>query len=240
MRGITHAAVGVSLGFMVSQHFDVNPLLSVVTCTVGALVTDIDEKHSMINKVIPGGPRVKNVVKIVLGILLFTQMFFELLLYPFQFYFLLKLTGLQSFILFLKGMLLFKVIGLILILSAVCSKIEYRFTLFGGLKKRVYHRTIFHDPLIGGMMLTLPLLLFIKDAGVAVLVSYDVGVFSHYILDSFTEYGLPFYLTGGRIRMPIYFRSGNKIVEFIVLVICIGYVTTYKNTIITQLISFIL
>lgn len=206
MTGKAHLSTGLACGVIAAGLLDYDVMSVVGMCALGSIIVDIDAPNSMINKVIPGSVKTKNFIKILLGGLLIFQKFY--------------VTP------------IFKYIGVILILSAVCAGVEYRFSLFKGIERRVHHRTIFHDPRLGLLLLIVPLK-FLKIANKLVL-AYIIGLISHYILDWLTVYGLPLYGTKKRfIRSPVFFKSNNKLIEFIIMLSSVCVVLYNFNKIIS-------
>jgi len=211
MTGISHATTGITAGIILSEKMNVNPLLSVGLCTLGSLVVDIDAKNSLINtlifKLIKGRGKLagaaayinknKNLMKIVAGGLM------QLSMNPVA-----------------------KYIGFILILSSICNKFEVKFSLFGGVQVNQYHRTIFHDPVLGPLLLAAPL--FMVDMSNTLRFVFIVGLALHYLLDSFTDGGLYSIVLRKFFRMPIHFKSGNKAAELILVSGCIAYLVYSK------------
>ncbi|MBO8160692.1 MAG: metal-dependent hydrolase [Thermosipho sp. (in: Bacteria)] len=187
MKGTSHLVVGAATGIVLSQHVNINPLVTVGLTTLGAIMPDLDEKHSAINKILfPVSIKKKNILKGLVGaVLLLVQ-------HPLAIY-----------------------IGAIIILSMISSKIEYRFSILKGFYQVKHHRTIFHDPLIGSVIFLVPLLL-LKISKIYILI-YLLGLITHYIADSFTNYGLPLYILGRKLRMPLTYSSNNMAVEYILV-----------------------
>ena len=127
---------------------------------------------------------------------------------------------------FLKSILI-QYLGAIIVLSTLSSKVTYRFNLFDGLQKREEHRTLFHHPIIGGLIFIAPILSLDipKDYKIAFMVGILVG---HYLMDTFTTYGLPFYPFKRTLRMPIHFDSRNSLAEFLIVSVYLGFLALVK------------
>jgi membrane-bound metal-dependent hydrolase YbcI (DUF457 family) len=188
---------GAITGLAVAHQLNLNPTETVVSSVIGAIIVDLDDDKSTINKLLFRGKTVNErmLFKAIVGVVLI------LLGYSHQG------NGRWGVI---------EVIGAILILSEVSAKVRYKIG-FMKIYKFEEHRTIFHDPIIGGVLFSFPLIALHVQS--EYLIPYLAGVFSHYLLDSFTSKGLPLYLLGGkRLRMPITYNSStNPIFEKIIL-----------------------
>ena len=204
MTGITHLTVGATAGLLLSEKLNINPLIAVAVCGFASIVVDIDEEHSMVNKLLRASPKHKNLLKIILGVLLIGSK---------------RMLGFNP----VPDAMLFY-LGIILVLSAICSHVEYRFSFSRGLQKRKYHRTLFHHPLVGFLLLLMPLTTI--SVPETVKTCYQCGIASHYLLDSFNPNGLPGFPLKKRIRMPITFKSGNIIAETGIVVFCGALIAT--------------
>jgi membrane-bound metal-dependent hydrolase YbcI (DUF457 family) len=193
MKGMSHAVVGFTTGVLLAEMLGADPKAIVSITTIASLIPDIDEENSMINQIlIPIKTKHRNPLKVALG-----------------------LGMLAVGYMFLHSILL-EYLGAIIVLSTISSKVEYRFSLFDGLQKREYHRTLFHHPLIGGVIFIAPInvLEIPSDYKIAFMVGIVV---CHYFMDTFTTYGLPFYPFKRVLRMPIHFDSRNSFAEFLVV-----------------------
>lgn len=201
MKGISHMVVGVATGMVLAELIGADPMKIVPLTTVGSLIPDIDKENSMINKaIVPFSTKQRNLIKTLLGIALIVV----------------GLKGINSAML--------QYLGVLVILSTISSKVEYRFSLFGGFSKREYHRTLFHDPIIGGIIFALPI--SILNIDIDYKIAFMAGViFGHYLMDSFTTYGLPLYLFKKIIRMPIHYNSRNNIIETLIVAMYIAVIT---------------
>lgn len=188
MKGQSHAIAGIATGVAVMSAFQVNPVIAIGTSLLGAMIVDIDSENSKINKwLFPVNIKYRTMLKLFIGA--------TLLALPMEF-----------------G----KYIGGILILSILSCKVSYKFSIWNGIQESKFHRTIFHDPIIGGLILAAPL--YMLKLPEAWTLPYTCGLASHYILDMFTSYGLPLYLFKGRkIKFPITYRSGNDFMEYGIL-----------------------
>lgn len=188
MKGESHAIAGIATGVAVMSAFQINPVIAIGTSLLGAMIVDIDAENSKVSKwLFPVNIKYRLMLKLFIGA--------TLLALPMEFA---------------------KYIGTILILSIVSCKVSYKFSIWNGIQESKFHRTIFHDPLIGGLILAAPLyMLNLTDAWT---IPYTCGLASHYILDMFTAYGLPLYIfKGKKIRFPITYRSGNDFMEYGIL-----------------------
>ncbi|KZL92810.1 metal-dependent hydrolase [Clostridium magnum] len=188
MKGQSHAIAGVVTGVALthSMHLNINPIIVVAAALVGAMIPDIDEEHSKINKwLFPVSAKQRNIVK-----------------------------GLAGAILISSPIAVLKYIGIILVMSILSCKVNYKFSIWSGLHMFSYHRTIFHDPILGGLLLTVPL--YLLSLPKEYIIPYACGLASHYLLDMCTSNGLALYLLGGkRIRIPlITYKSGNDFMEY--------------------------
>ncbi|WP_160198048.1 metal-dependent hydrolase [Senegalia massiliensis] len=211
MKGTSHAIIGATTGYVLSGIIGSDLITTIGITTIGSIIVDIDEEHSTINKLLfPVGVKYRNYLKILIGLIM--------LLVPNT---------------------LCKYLGAIITLSAISSKVVYQFSLFGGFQKREYHRTIFHNPIIGGLILILPL--YMLDVSYNYRIAFIVGIYiGHYLMDSFTTYGLPLFPLKRCIRMPIYFSSRNNIAEKFVVVSFIGVAIAFTNPhLIESVINFI-
>ena len=186
MKGQSHAIAGVATGVALTSVIHANPLITVGVALLGAMMPDIDEEHSKINKwlfSVSTGQR--NIVKALVGAVLIVT--------PFD---------------------ILKYVGIILVMSILSCKVNYKFSIWSGFQKFSFHRTIFHDPVLGAILLTAPL--YILKLPQQYIIPYILGLGSHYLLDMCTSYGLPLYLLKGkRIRLPIItYKSGNNIMEY--------------------------
>lgn len=188
MEGQSHAIAGIATGVAVMSAFQISPEIAIGTCLLGAMIVDIDAEHSKINKwLFPVNVKYRLMLKLFIGAIL--------LVLPMEF-----------------G----KYIGAILILSIISCKVSYKFSIWNGIQEFKFHRTIFHDPIIGGLILAAPL--YMLNLSEAWTVPYICGLASHYILDMFTAYGLPLYLfKGKKLRFPIHYKSGNNLMEYGIL-----------------------
>jgi membrane-bound metal-dependent hydrolase YbcI (DUF457 family) len=188
MKGESHAIAGIATGVAVISAFQISPVIAIGTSLLGAMIVDIDAENSKINKwLFPVNIKYRLMLKLFIGA--------SLLVLPMDF-----------------G----KYIGAILILSIVSCKVSYKFSIWNGIQEFKYHRTIFHNPLIGGLILVAPL--YILNLSEAWIVPYICGLASHYILDMFTAYGLPLYIfKGKKLRFPINYKSGNNFMEYGIL-----------------------
>lgn len=195
--------VGAVTGVALSQNLNIPLTTAVGFATLGSIIVDIDEEHSLINKTITLGiTRYRNIVKGIIGT--------AMLAYP---------------------MTLLRYIGALLLLSIISNKYELRFSIWSGPEIRQYHRTIFHDPIIGIALFIIPILILRLPK--TFILPYMIGVILHYIFDSFTAYGLPLILFKGKtIRMPIYYHSKNYIIEAVILCCYIGLLYWTKLVII--------
>lgn len=211
MQGITHLAIGCVAGSLMSSVMHTDPILTEVICGLGSLVVDIDARSSLINKFIfKGDAKTRNLTKLLVGILLI-------------FSYKLQVEGISTY----KNFFLY--LGVLIILSIMSTKVSYRFSLLGGIQKVERHRTIFHDPAIGILLFcVIPFFVF-KIGNIHIFIPFLVGVLLHYIADSFTAYGLPFYLTNSRLRMPIHYDSKNLIAEYIIASIILFALLTIQN-----------
>lgn len=193
MKGTSHAVLGFTTGIVLSEILGADPRAIIPITTVASLIPDIDEENSIINQmIIPMKTKYRNHLKVALG---------------------LGLLGVGY--MFLSSILL-QYIGAIIVLSTISSKVEYRFSLFGGLQRREYHRTLFHHPLIGGLILIAPINML--DIPTDYKIAFMVGIIEcHYLMDTFTTYGLPFYPIQRTLRMPIHYDSRNSTAEFFVV-----------------------
>lgn len=193
MKGTSHIITGVVTGIQVSHYMPTNPALTIGIVTLGSLIVDIDEKHSMINRILfPGDTRTRNIIKWIIGGIL------------------LAVGGSFHSLAFLQY------IGAIILLSTVSSAIQVRLNLFKGIEIREYHRTLFHDPLIGSFLLTCPLY-FLKIPN-NIFVPFIIGIILHYLMDCFTIYGIPLILLNKRLRMPIiHYDSRNLFAEYLIV-----------------------
>lgn len=212
MKGLSHAVVGIATGVMLAEILGADPKIIIPMTTIGSLLPDIDEENSMINKIIvPIKTKHKNLVKSVLGGLLIV-------------------AGNRLF-----SSTLIQYLGFIMILSTLSKKVEYRFSLFSGITKREYHRTLFHHPLIGGLIFVLPI--GILNINSHYKIAFIVGVMiCHYLMDSFTTYGLPFFPFKTSLRMPIHYNSRNIFVESAIVTI---YVLTMMVVSYPQLVNLL-
>lgn len=196
MKETSHMLAGVATGILISEKFNINPMFSIGLSVIGSVIVDIDTKKSFVNKLLfPVKAQHRNILKTFISIIL--------MLVP------------NNFVKYLGG---------ILLLSVFSSKVEYRITLFGGVQKREYHRTLFHDPFIGCTIFIIPLL--ILKIPYTYIIPYLSGLlFGHYLMDSFTRYGLPSYVIRRRkpIRMPLHYNSKNKLAELIIVTIYITF-----------------
>jgi hypothetical protein len=186
MKGSSHAVAGAVTGIAISTTMHLNPITTIGMTLLGALIVDIDEEHSKINKILfPVAKENRWLVKALVGAAMIAS----------------QINSLQF-------------IGIILLLSLVSARVKYKFSLWNGFQEFKYHRTFFHDPIIGGLLLTAPL--YALGLSQALIIPYVVGVLSHYVLDLCTAYGLPLYLLGGkRLRFPIInYHSGNNLMEY--------------------------
>lgn len=199
MTGISHAVAGITAGVIISDKFNINPIIGIGACTLGSIIVDIDAKHSLINKIlIPLMRKYTNIIKIILGVgLQFTKI--PMLMY----------------------------LGCILILSSISAKLQLNVSLFGGLSIDEYHRTIFHSPELGLLLLGAPLLFY--KINLVFTIPYIAGLLLHYFMDSCTDGGLYFIIFRIFIRMPIHFKSGNKIIEFAVVAGCLAFLIYFKG-----------
>ena len=185
MKGISHILAGAATGYAVSQTLGFDPVKTIGISIVAGLIVDLDAETSTINKMLfPLKGHLKDLLKIVVGC-----------------------------VLLLMPMFVLKYIGIIILISAVGSKLSEIFN--------ICHRGILHDPIVGSILFLLPLHLLSLDKYYCI--PFICGLVSHYILDSFTEYGLPLFLIGKQIRMPIHFQTGNYVVECLLLFLFIGF-----------------
>ncbi len=202
MKGISHAVVGLTTGAALAKVLEAEPTTIIAITTLASLLPDIDEENSMVNKLlVPIRLKHKNPIKAAMGSALFV---IGRIIYQ------------SAFLQFL---------GAIIVLSTLSAKIEYRFSLSEGFNKRAYHRTLFHHPLIGGLLFTVPLIAM--DIHDNYKTAFLVGiVVCHYLMDSFTTYGLPFYPFKRVLRMPIHYHSRNTVAEIMVITVYITLVIT--------------
>lgn len=197
MRGKSHLIAGIATGIVISEHLNINPLITIGLSTLGSVIVDIDEQSSTINKVL--FPFVKqkdrNKIKAIVGAAMVLQSFSVLVRY----------------------------FGVLILLSIVSSKVQYKFSIFKGFYKREYHRTYFHDPIIGTILFVIPF--YIMDIPNEYKIAFIVGVMlGHYLMDMFTHYGLPLYILKvfgihKPLRIPlVHFDSRNKVAENIVVI----------------------
>jgi hypothetical protein len=202
MKGASHTIVGLTTGVALTKVLEADPTSVIAITTIASLLPDIDEENSMINQLlIPIRMKHRNPIKVAMGLALIAigYIFFQSVLMQF--------------------------IGAIIVLSTLSAKIEYRFSLSEGFNKRTYHRTLFHHPLIGGLLFTVPLIAM--DIHDDYKTSFLVGiVVCHYLMDSFTTYGLPFYPFKRVLRMPIHYHSRNTVAEIMVITVYITLVIT--------------
>lgn len=195
MKGISHAVIGATLGYYLSQVNNMNPIETVAITTISSLIVDIDEKNSTINKILfPCKAEYRNQLKITVGLLS----------------------------LFIPNSIV-KYIGLILILSSVSSFLQLKFSPLTGVEIHEYHRTYFHNPIIGSILFMTPL--YFIGLSNEQTVAFILGlIIAHYIPDSFTRYGIPLTpFTNRNIRMPFTYRSGNIVAEIAsIFIIIIG------------------
>ncbi|MGE4284894.1 MAG: metal-dependent hydrolase [Clostridia bacterium] len=207
MRGYSHALIGAATGILVSNILKTNYIETTAICTTASVLVDIDENNSLINQILfPINKNKRPILKATLGaaMCLFLTPYGSIIT---------KYMGKMIPSLFMQQVIGY--LGLILILSVVSGKVEYRFSLFKGFEKREYHRTYFHNPIIGIIILAAPL--FYLNISSHRIIAYIAGLFTHYLADSFTAYGLP-RLSGVKpIRMPIYYHSDNTIIEMIIV-----------------------
>lgn len=124
MKGQSHAIAGIVTGVALTHsiHLNINPTIVVAAALVGAMMADIDEEHSKINKwLFPVSSKQRNIIK-----------------------------GLAGAILISSPIAVLKYIGIMLVMSILSCKVSYRFSIWSGIQKFSYHRTIFHDPILGG------------------------------------------------------------------------------------------
>lgn len=211
MTGLSHAAAGITAGLILSEKINADPLISAGLCVLGSLIVDIDSEESLINRLLMPTlsknnrlsyisnyfTKNNNLVKIVIG------------------------ACMQ-----LASNSLLQYVGVILILSSICNKMEVRFSLFGGVQVNRYHRTIFHDPVLGTILLAAPLFLYNLQS--FYIIPYMVGIALHYIMDSLTHAGLYSIVLRKFFRMPIHFNSSNKIAELVLISGCIAYLVYSK------------
>lgn len=193
MKGLSHSIIGATTGIVLSSKLGTDPLMTVGFTILGSIIVDIDEKHSTINKLLfPVPVAMRNIIKGAIGIGLF-----------------------------LTSQALLKYLGIILILSIVSGKLELRFNFLQGVHARVYHRTMFHDPIIGLGLLVIPL--YMVSIPQQYLIAYTIGLATHYLADSFNEYGLPLYLLNGKkLRFPLSYSSTNFVAEYLIVTTYLG------------------
>ena len=194
MRGTSHILIGAATGFALANQLDYNITTTIGLTVLGSIIIDIDTKNSTINKILfPVKSKHRNIMKGAVG---------------------------GGFL--LLSNIFLKYIGALILLSIISEKVVYKFSFFKGIQKYEYHRTIFHDPIIGTIIFLLPLLII--KVPLEITIPFITGIGLHYLADSFTSYGLPFYLLGGKIkRMPISYNSQNLIAEYIIVA---GFVLT--------------
>lgn len=213
MKGKSHAIAGAATGVAVMSYFQVNAVVAISTSILGAMIVDIDEEHSTINKwLFPVSMKYRLIFKLLIGAILIAL--------PFDFS---------------------KYIGGIFILSILSCKVRYRLSIFEGIKEQKFHRTIFHDPIIGGLLFVIPM--YMLKLSESWTLPYIYGLASHYILDMFTDYGLPLYLSKGRrLRFPMTYRSGNNSAEYIILctyiLVVLGLSTKSFGEILVSIIAY--
>lgn len=194
LKAISHAIVGAATGFILSEFTGSEIWATIGITVLASLIPDIDEEHSTINKILfPVKVKRKNYLKIGIGI------------------------GMM-----LINSTILRYLGVIILLSTISAKVEYRFSLFRGFEKLKYHRTLFHHPLFGGIIFIAPLIILNIPSyyKVAFIVGLIVG---HYLMDSFTTYGLPLYPFRYKpLRMPIHFNSSNRLAEVLVISIYVA------------------
>lgn len=215
MKGINHLIVGATTGVVISDKFNTNPIITIGLAALGSIIVDIDAEHSLINKVFFRSITDKlnrllrfkrntklsvNQIKLVIGLAM----------------------------LFISNLMV-KYLGVLILLSLFSAKVRYKFSLLRGLEKYKYHRTIFHDPIIGTILFTVPL--YLLNIPNQYKYPFLIGIIlGHYLMDMFTEYGLPIYLLGIKhFRIPIiHFNSSNWIAEMLVTICYIGIVLLVK------------
>lgn len=206
MKGSSHALAGIVTGIAISATISSNPFITIGLTTFGSLAPDIDEESSMINKILfPVSKNRRGIAKILVGAALL-----------------------------ISNKPILKYIGLVLVLSMISARIRYKFSLWNGFQEFKYHRTFFHDPMIGVILLTVPLIGF--QLPHEYITPYIIGLASHYFLDMFTAYGLPIYILGNkRVKIPfINYHSGNDFMEYALLTIYILTIVLITNTAMTQ------
>lgn len=176
MKGLTHIACGAAVGLATSTIVsNGEPIIGVAMSILGAIIVDLDSKDSKINKYLfLGLPGIwRNIIKLTIGSLAF----------------------------FTLNEPLLRFIGAILILSVLSERVSLRLEGFA-IKKYTYHRWIFHDPVIGAVLLHIPLIML--GVPIYYITYYTMGMFfGHYLIDAFNPYGLPCILTKRNIRTRI-------------------------------------
>jgi hypothetical protein len=206
MKALPHAIVGATTGYMFSGILGTDPLKTIAISTFSSLVVDIDKEDSTINKIlfllVP--VKYRNSIKAVVGLIM---------------------MALGTYIVRNPMM---QYLGAIFFISTISTKVEYRFSLFDGLERREFHRTLFHHPIIGAIVFLIPLqiLNIPDDYKTAFVAGLMIG---HYLMDSFTKYGLPFFPFKKMIRMPIYYDSYKyPAIEYIIVTAYVMLLTTLK------------
>ncbi len=205
MKGITHLTIGCVAGLVISRTLQTDTFVTAAICGLGSIIVDIDARSSLINRIVfRGSSDTRNIIKLITGGLLF----FSSLYTPYTPYFL-QVVSKQH-----NGFLGY--LGVLILLSIISTKVSYKISFLGGIRKLECHRTLFHDPSLGIIIFCIIPYFIFKVGTTHTFLPFFVGVFLHYLADSFTAYGLPFYLTGTRLRMPIHYASSNVFVEYII------------------------